>query len=472
MNKIISVPQALTRRNFLSSTSKTVAGAAALSTLPIERFAHGAVSPGDTLKVALVGCGGRGSGAVKDALGSVNDVKLIAAADVHKDRLTGAVNGLKAQFKEKVDVAAENQFLGFDGYKKAIALADVVILATPPGFRPMQFEEAVRQGKHVFTEKPVCVDPAGYRRFMAAAQEAKKKNLKVGVGLQRHHQAGYLETIKRIWDGQIGDITAMRAYWNGNTPWRNKRAELEARHGRKLTEMEYQLRNWYYFVWLCGDHICEQHIHNLDVINWVKKGHPIRARGNGGCEMRKGPDDGEIFDHHVVEFEYEDGSVCFSQCRHQLGCWNDVSEHIIGTKGRSNLSRHTITGEAAWRFAGGGKNPYEQEHMDLFAAIRNDTPYNEAEYGATSSMTAVLGRMATYSGKEIEWEKAVNSPLDTMVKGIDQVSFEEALNLKPQAEPDQYGWYPIPAPGKTDPLKQTPYKSQTDIFAESIGKKA
>jgi len=472
MNKIISASQALNRRSFLSNTSRTLAGAAALSALPIERFAHGAVSPGDTLKIALVGCGGRGSGAVDQALSTSNDVKLVAAADVHKDRLTGALGNVQRKHKEKVAVSAENQFLGFDGYKKAIALADVVILATPPGFRPMQFEEAVRQGKHVFTEKPVCVDAAGFRRFMAAAEESKKKNLKVGVGLQRHHQAGYIETMKRLWDGQIGDIPVMRAYWNGNTPWRNKRAELEARHGRKLTEMEYQLRNWYYFVWLCGDHICEQHIHNLDVINWLKKGHPVKARGNGGVETRKGPDDGEIFDHHVVEFEYADGSVCFSQCRHQLGCWNSVSEQAIGTKGKCQIDRYAITGENKWRFQGGGKDPYQQEHDDLFAAIRNDTPFNEAEYGATSSMTAVLGRMATYSGKEIEWDAAVNSPLDTMVKGIDQVPFEEALNMKPPSEPDQYGWYPIPAPGKTDPIKQTPYRSQTDLFAETLLKKA
>lgn len=471
MNKIIPVSQALTRRSFLSNTSKTLAGAAALGALPIERFAH-AASPGDTLKIALVGCGGRGSGAASQALSTGESVKLVAIADVHKDKLEGSLKGIAAQHKDKVQVPEDQKFIGFDAYKKAIALADVVILATPPGFRPMQFEEAIRQGKHVFTEKPVCVDATGFRRFMAAAQESKRKNLKVGVGLQRHHQNGYIETIKRLWDGQIGDIPVTRAYWNGNTPWRNKRVDLEARAGRKLTEIEYQLRNWYYFVWLCGDHIVEQHIHNLDVINWLKKGHPVKARGNGGVEMRKGQDDGEIFDHHVVEFEYADGSVCFSQCRHQNSCWNSVSEHAIGTKGKCDLNRYVITGENQWRFQGGGKDPYQQEHDDLFAAIRNDTPYNEAEYGATSSMTAVFGRMATYSGKEIEWDKAINSPQDTMVKGIDQVSFEEALKLEPPSHPDQYGWYDIPAPGRTDPIKQTPYHSQTDLFAESILKKA
>jgi myo-inositol 2-dehydrogenase / D-chiro-inositol 1-dehydrogenase len=469
MNKIIPVTQALTRRSFLSNTSKSIAGAAALTALPIERFAH-AASPGETLKVALIGCGGRGSGAANQALSTGESVKLVAVADIHEDRMRGALGGLAQKHKEKVQVTQEQQFLGFDAYKKAIALADVVILATPPGFRPMMFEEAVRQGKHVFTEKPVCVDPAGFRKFMAAAEEAKKKNLKVGVGLQRHHQKGYIETMERLWDGAIGDIHTMRAYWNGNTPWVHPRAELEKQHKRKLTEMEYQLRNWYYFTWLCGDHIVEQHIHNLDVINWLKKGHPVKARGNGGLQRRVGPDYGEIFDHHVVEFEYADGSVCYSQCRHQLGCWNSVSEAAVGSKGKCQIDRYVITGENKWRFGGGGKDPYQQEHDDFFDAIRNDKPYNEAEYGATSSMTAVLGRMATYSGKEIEWDAAVQSPLDTMVKGIDTVSFEEALKLEPPSKPDQYGWYDIPAPGKTDPIKQTPYVSQTQLFAETMKK--
>ncbi|MSR43470.1 MAG: Gfo/Idh/MocA family oxidoreductase [Pedosphaera sp.] len=449
MNQNTSSNPSFSRRDFLTTTTKAAAGASLLGALSAERFALGA-SPSDTVKIALIGCGGRGSGAANQALGTDGSVKLVAAADVHPDRLNGAISNLSKAHKDKVDIKKENLFLGFDGYKKAIAMADVVILATPPGFRPMQFEEAVRQGKHVFMEKPVCVDAPGFRKVMAAAQEAKKKNLKVGVGLQRHHQLGYLETMKRLHDGAIGDIVAMRAYWNGNTPWVRRRDELEKQYGRKLTEMEYQLRNWYYFVWLCGDHIAEQHIHNLDVINWVKKGPPVSARGNGGCETRKGKDYGEIFDHHVVEFTYADGSVCFSQCRHQQGCWNDVSESVIGTKGKSDLGRYTITGENAWRFKGGGKDAYQQEHDDLFAAIRNDTPFNEAEYGAASSMTSVLGRMATYSGKEVTWEQAINSQVDTMVPNIDKVSFEEAMNLSPKSLPDPAtGLYKLAIPGVT-----------------------
>ncbi len=442
MNKIITASQAFTRRSFLSSASKTVAGAAALSALPIERFAFGAVSPGDTLKVALVGCGGRGSGAANQALSTSESVKLVAVADVHRDRMDGSLKGLAQQHKDKVEVPDDHKFVGFDAYKQAIALADVVILATPPGFRPMQFEEAVRQGKHVFTEKPVAVDGTGVRKFLAAAEVAKQKNLKVGVGLQRHHHAGHIECVKRLQDGQIGDIVAMRAYWNGNTPWVHPRAELEKNAGRKLTEMEYQLRNWYYFVWLCGDHINEQHIHNLDMINWLKGGPPVSARGNGGCETRKGPDYGEIFDHHVVEYTYPDGSVCFSQCRHQLGCWNEVTQYAIGTKGKSNFERNEITGATPWRFQGRTKDPYQQEHDDFFAAIRNNTPYNEAVYGAHSTLTAILGRMSTYTGKEVTWEQAMNSKLDTMPKNL---SWDSETPTKPG--PD--GLYQLPVPGKT-----------------------
>ncbi len=440
----------ISRRSFLQTSGAVAAGAAVLGGLSIERSAFAAGN--DQLKIALVGCGGRGSGAANQALSTTGDIKLVAVADIHEDRLTSSLSNLRRQHPTKVDVKPENEFLGFDGYKKAIAAADVVILATPPGFRPMMFEEAVKQGKHIFTEKPVCVDAPGFQKFMAAAQEAKKKNLKVGVGLQRHHQLGYIETMKRLHDGAIGDIVSMRCYWNGNTPWVKPRADLEKQANRKLTEMEYQLRNWYYFVWLCGDHICEQHIHNIDVINWLKKGPPVKARGMGGCETRKGPDYGEIFDHHSVEFTYADGSICHSMCRHQLGCWNEVSEYAIGTKGKSELHRYAITGQNPWRFkdeSGKAKDPYQQEHDDLFDAIRNNKPYNEAEYGATSSMTAVFGRMATYSGKEINWDDAVNSKIDTMVKDIDKVSFAEAMKLTPPTKPGEGGLYQLPVPGKT-----------------------
>ncbi|EDY21098.1 putative dehydrogenase [Chthoniobacter flavus Ellin428] len=346
-----------------------------------------------------------------------------------------------------MDVPKERQFLGFDAYKKAIELADVVILSTPPGFRPMMFEEAVKQGKNIFMEKPVATDAAGIRKVLAAAEEAKKKNLKVAVGLQRHHQAGYIETIKRLQDGAIGDIVSMRAYWNGQRPWQKKRADLEKMYGRKLTEMEYQLRNWYYFTWICGDHICEQHIHNIDVINWLKKGHPVKARAMGGREINHGgSDDGEIFDHFAVQYEYEDGSISFSEARHQPGCWNSVSEHCVGTKGHADISKFQIFANDPWRYkAEGAKDPYQQEHDDLFTAIRNNKEYNEAPYGATSTMTAILGRMAAYSGKEIEWDKALASKIELLPEKF-------AFDAPTKVNPGPDGNYPRAIPGQTEVL--------------------
>ena len=434
----------LDRRGFLKSSSAIAGSAVALGSLSIERGAFAQSS--DTIKVALVGCGGRGSGAANQALSTAGDVKLVAMADAFKDRMDGSLKGLQKNHGLKADVKDENKFIGFDAYKKAISMADMVILATPPGFRPIHFAEAIKQGKNVFMEKPVAVDGKGVRQVLAAAKEAKKKNLKVGVGLQRHHQLGYQEVIKRIQDGAIGDIVSARSYWNGGGVWVRGRKGYEQAAGRKLTEMEYQMRNWYYFVWLCGDHIAEQHIHNLDVINWVKGTHPASCQGLGGREVRTGIDHGEIFDHHAVEYKYPDGSYMFSQCRHIRGCWNSVSEHVQGTKGRATVSGpHTLNGndgKQTWRFPGGGKNPYQQEHDDLFDAIRNDKPYNEAFYGAHSTLTSVMGRMATYSGKMITADEALNSEENTMPEVL---GWEAA----PPTLPDEDGRYAIPIPGRT-----------------------
>lgn len=434
-------PDSVSRRSFISSTGTAVAGSTLLGTLALDRSVHAQST--DTLKIALIGCGGRGSGAANQALSTGGPIKLVAVADVFEDRLENSLSGLKESHPDKVDVPEENKFVGFDAFKDAISLADVVILATPPGFRPYHFEEAVRQGKHVFMEKPVATDSPGVRRVLKAAEAAKAKNLKVGVGLQRHHQKGYIETIKRIQDGVIGDITSMRAYWNGNTPWVRRRKDLEKQYGRELSEMEYQMRNWYYFVWICGDHIVEQHIHNLDVINWIKGGYPVRAQGMGGVQVRKGIDYGEIFDHHAVEFEYADGSRCFSNCRHILGCWNSVAEHVQGTKGRADVNSYQIIGDQRWRHRGNDdKNPYQVEHDDLFHAIRNDLPYNEAENGAKSTMTAIMGRMATYSGKMLSWDEVLGSEVDYFPEKI-------AWDALPKSLPGPDGMYAMPLPGVT-----------------------
>jgi myo-inositol 2-dehydrogenase / D-chiro-inositol 1-dehydrogenase len=431
----------VTRRHFLRQSS-TVVGGSLLGSMALKQGVFAAQD--DELKIALIGCGGRGSGAADQALNTHNQgpIKLVAMADAFEDRLEGSLNNLARKHGDRVDVPEDRRFYGFDAYKKAIALADVVILATPPGFRPIHFEEAVKQGKNVFMEKPVATDAPGVRKVLAAGEEAKRKNLKVGVGLQRHHQAGYIETIKRLQDGAIGDIITMRAYWNGNTPWVRKRAQLEEQYGRKISEMEYQMRNWYYFNWICGDHITEQHIHNLDVINWLKADFPVRANGMGGAEVRVGMDYGEIFDHHTVEFEYADGARMYSQCRHQVGCWNSVSEHAHGSKGSAEINRYLIRGGDTWRFKGKGKNPYQQEHDDLFHAIRNNVDYNEAEYGAKSSMTSILGRMATYSGKVVEWKDAINSSISLLPERF-------AWDAMPKSLPGPDGMYATPIPGKT-----------------------
>jgi len=424
------IVQPVTRRTFISTGS-----AAAVAALSANRFAFAQAS--DTLKIALIGCGGRGSGAAAQAL-NVPGTKLVAVADAFKDRLDGALNNLKQAHPNSVDVPADRQFVGLDAFKNAISLADVVILATPPGFRPFHFEEAVKQGKHVFAEKPVATDAPGVRRFLAAAEEAKKKNLKVGIGLQRHHQPGYLETIQRLHDGAIGDIHTLRVYWNDGGVWVNPRKPGQS-------EMEFQMRNWYYFNWLCGDHICEQHIHNLDVGNWVKNAYPVKARGMGGRQVRTAKEYGEIYDHHAVEYFFADGSTMFSQCRHIRGAWSSVSEHCVGTKGNADVSGHLIraTGSDAWRYRG-TKNvdPYQQEHDDLFAAIRGNKEYNEAFNGAKSTMTAILGRMATYSGAEISWDDALNSQIDLFPEKL-------AWDAMPKSLPDENGFYKIAVPGQT-----------------------
>jgi predicted dehydrogenase len=432
-------PNSLSRRQFLQTGSSALLGAAIGAELAIQKSAYAAGS--DLLKIALVGCGGRGSGAAGQALSTAGNVKLVAMADLLPEHLEKGLTSLKTAHPDKVDVPKEQQFTDFDGYKKAIALADVAILATSPGFRPVHFEEAVRQGKHIFMEKPVATDAPGIRRVLAAAEEAKKRNLKVGVGFQRHHQDGYIEMIKRIHDGALGDILTMRCYWDGGSRDGVERLPGEA-------EMHYQIRNWYYFTWLSGDHIVEQHVHNIDVCNWIKGAHPVRAQGMGGRQVRNAKRHGQIFDHHFVEFEYADGCRMFSQCRQIPGCWPSVSEHVSGSKGTADLNPgrniFAIKGSNAWRFPQkkqAPKDAYQQEHDDLFDAIRKDQPYNEAEHSAYSTMTAILGRMCTYSGQQIEWDDAFNSKTQLVP---DRCSWD----TQPPALPDADGWYPIARPGK------------------------
>ncbi len=426
------------RRDFLKGSSAAFAGAALAGGLGVARSAHAAGS--DELKVVLIGCGGRGKGAIRNCMTASQTtgekVRVIAVADAFEDNARGALDGLKKEeaYRDMVDVDDDHVFAGFDAYQKAIdAGPDLLVIATPPGFRPIHYKAAVDADKHIFMEKPCCVDAPGYRSLLETNKAADQKGLKVGVGLQRHHEPRYQETIRRIQEGALGDLKYLRAYWNGGGVWVRDREGLEERLGRKLTEMEYQMRNWYYFVWLCGDHICEQHVHNLDICNWIKNGHPVEANGMGGRQVRKGKDVGHIYDHHFVEFTYDDGTKMYSQCRHIRNCWNSVSEYAHGTKGWANCSGE-IQGENEWKFRGDRPNPYVQEHIDLQKAIRSGEPYNEAPFGADSSFTAVLGRMATYSGQRVNWDDAVS-------EGPSEMPDTFAWDAKPPVMPDEDGSY-------------------------------
>ena len=435
----------LNRRTFVKASS-LAAGGLMLSG-PLAAKAHSSVD--DTIKVGLIGCGGRGTGAIVQALNSGQNVKLVAMADAFRDRLDkcyGYINekeftdwssGEAVDVSARIDVPEGRKFVGFDAYEKVIPLVDVVILTTPPGFRPMHFEAAVKAGKHIFTEKPMAVDAPGIRKVLAAAEEAKKKKLNVVVGLQRRYQKIYTTWVEAMQEGAIGDIVTSHVYWNSGGVWVRPREEGQ-------TEMEYQMRNWYYFNWLCGDHINEQHIHNIDVSNWVKGAYPVKAYGMGGRHMRTGKDHGEIFDHHFVEFDYEDGAKMFSQCRHWKGTASRVTESFQGTNGTAPKPGSLLTNSGYSLMRYNDKkdpNPYQVEHNMLFEAIaKGEYKFADAEHGAKSTMTAIMGRMATYSGQVVTWEEAINSNVDLMPD-------EYSWSAKPKVLPDEHGNYPVPVPG-------------------------
>lgn len=420
----------MNRRNFLKTSGVAAAGVAALGGLSAARTAH--ANGNGKIRAVLIGCGGRGNGAAHDFL-TVENTEIVAVADAFGDRANGAAGGL--------NVPKDRVFVGFDAYRKALAVdCDYAILASPPGFRPIHYKAAVEAGKHVFMEKPCCVDAPGFRMLMEANKMADDKGLKVGVGLQRRHEQSYLNGMKELADGKVGEFVFTRVYWNGGGVWVNSRQE-------QWTEMEYQMRNWYYFNWLCGDNICEQHVHNLDVGNWVKTVmsdknmfeefcHPVRCNAMGGRQVRTGsPNYGEIYDHHFVEYEYQDGTRMISQCRHQPNTWSPVHENIHGTKAIGGAG---VTGR------GGGRNPYEQEHHDLVAAILSGERYNEGYGGAFSSMTAVLGRMASYSGQVVDWNEAVEKgPALMIYDGHDDLTMDSEAPVKLQAD----GQYAIAMPG-------------------------
>jgi hypothetical protein len=434
---------AVNRRRFLKSSGKVAAAGAVLSQLPIESMVHAAV--GDTVSVALVGCGGRGSGAVSQIMNTKGNTRLVAVADVNPEKAKRSIANLAKQHGEKVDVPEDKIFGGLDGYKKAVdSGADLVVIATPPGFKPQQFDYAVKAGKHIFCEKPVASDAPGVRRFLEANEIAKKKNLMVGIGLQRRHEERYINNIKQLHDGAIGEINLMRVYWNGRSIWYRNRTPDQ-------TEMAFQCNNWYHFIWSCGDQICEQHIHNLDVGNWVMQGYPVMANGMGGGEERMGGDrtKSQIFDHTFVEFTYANGHKMYSQARHLGGnaTFGHVAEYAHGSKGTCKLaSSINPFGGKPIRIGGKGGG-HQQEQHDLIEALTKGDIYNEGDYGAKATFTAILGREACYSGRQLKWDDLLKKGRN-YCPGID----EWTLETLPPAIKGEDGKYPVPQPGSWNPF--------------------
>lgn len=440
-NKILANENS--RRTFVKNTA-LLSGAMVLPSFQMDAMVN--VFNDKKLKIALVGCGGRGTGAAVQALRADDNVELVAMADAFEDRLKGSLKNISKEMGEtkKVNVKEKNQFVGFDAAEKAIDLADVVILATPPGFRPQHFEYAVNNGKHVFMEKPVATDMPGVRKVLAAAKKAKENKLNVVVGLQRHYQTSYLAAMDQLKQDKIGKIVSGQVYWNSSGVWVRERKPGQS-------ELEYQMRNWYYFNWLCGDHILEQHIHNIDVANWFVGEYPISAQGMGGRQVRTGKDHGEIFDHHFVEYTYPSGAVIASQCRHQPDTMRKVSEFFQGTKGTVSTAGDKVEmkdwqGNSIFNHRGkDDPNPYQVEHDRMYASIRSGGVISDAENGAKSTMSAIIGRMATYSGQVITWDDAMKSDLKLVPDGL---TWDSPAPVQPNAD----GWYNIPTPGKSKVL--------------------
>ncbi|MDA0802727.1 MAG: Gfo/Idh/MocA family oxidoreductase [Planctomycetota bacterium] len=390
-------------------TLLAAAGAAALVPTVLPAFGRQDTGEQRWLKVGVVGCGGRGTGAAMNALEASESVSIVALGDVFADRAKAAQEGL-AQRGDRGKVADDRIFVGFDAIAGVLATdCDIVILATPPGFRPGHFEAAIAAGKNVFMEKPVAVDPVGIRKVIAAAHAADEKKLCVVSGTQRRHEQCYLESMKRIHDGALGKLSAARAYWNMGGLW-----VVEAQSDR--SDMENQVRNWLYYTWLSGDHIVEQHVHNLDVVNWAFQAVPERCVALGGRQARTDPKYGQIFDHFAVDYEYPDQRFALSMCRQQDGTDGRVQEQIFGSEGVAVMSSGsaTIEGANAWKFKGPQRNPYVQEHIDLQEAIRTGKLINEGVRVAESTLTAIMGRMSAYTGKVVTWDEAMNSDLDLM----------------------------------------------------------
>ncbi len=423
------------RRRFLGVTASATAGAAAYNWHRRGR-AHAAVSPAgtsDVLRVALVGCGGRGSGAAAQALEADPNTRLVALGDAFEDRLEGSLARLmkNESVSARVDVPKERRFVGFDAYKGVLeAGVDVVLLATPPHFRPQHLAAAVAAGKHVFAEKPVAVDPVGVRSVLASCEEAKRRGLAVVSGLCWRYDEGARELVRRVHGGAIGEVRAIHANDFRGPIWVKPRLP-------DWTDMEYQMRNWYYFTWLSGDFNVEQHVHFLDLCAWILKDqYPVRATGTGGRTWRTAPEYGNIYDHHAVTYEYASGLRVLSHCRQYPGAHNDSTILVVGTKGTATFADKTMSitsGRKIWQPPATRNDKFLMEHSELFASIRKGKPINNGDFMSKSTLMGIIGRMATYTGQLVLWDEAAASA--------------ERLG------PDAYDWKakvpapPVPVPG-------------------------
>ncbi len=397
------------RRGFLRGACAAAVGSSVTAGLAARATVHTGAT--ETLRIGLIGCGSRGTGAAANAMKADKDVKLVAMADMFADRLQASRKRLQAAGGESCAVDDDHCFAGFDAYNQLLECdVDVVLLATPPHFRPAHLKAAVEAGKHVFAEKPVAVDAPGVRSVMTTCAVAQEKRLSIVSGLMLRYSTAMREMMGRIHDGGIGGIAALQCNYNIGGLWLRVRQD-------GWSDMEWQLRNWYYFTWLSGDHNVEQHVHGLDLMSWAMQDqYPTKCFGLGGRQARTAPEYGHIFDHHAVCYEFESGVRCFSYCRQQPGTTADTSHLVFGQTGMANLSKHTTTGETTWRYSrarGGARDvPYQQEQDALFASIRSGEPINNGEYAAKSTLMAVMGRMATYTGQVVTWDQAWNSEED------------------------------------------------------------
>lgn len=427
-----SVSNTSSRRQFLKKSGAIAMGGVVASTLSVSR--HVFAAGNDTLKIGLVGCGGRGRGAAAEALNADKNAVLTAVADAFREPCEAAVNSLKSNeaIRDRVKVTPDTMFVGLDGYQRLIdSGVDVVLLAAPPGFRPQHLRAAVLAGKHIFCEKPMATDAPGVRSVLESVEIARNKNLSVVAGFCWRYEFGRREFYKRIHDGAIGDIRAIYAtYLTGPV----KPMPPADKRPAGMGDLEWQLRNWYNFTWLSGDGLVEQACHSIDKIAWAMNGKmPLRAVANGGRQIPN--NEGNIYDHIDVFYEYENGVRAFMAQRQIAGCYSDNSDYLLGSTGIGTIkgwSEPVIKGSQTWRYSGPKNNMYQTEHDELFASIRSGKPINDGVWMAHSTLMAIMGRMAAYTGQEITWEQALNSQ-EKLVP--DELSWDMKLPIAPMAMP-------------------------------------